>query len=92
MNNKRQKDFSKSGESFIQQQGNGQEGYPVWGHHYYNPQWVMYNPLTPALLYSNAVYFTVSTDGTYYFHEDYQGQFYSAPIEATAVSQNDKII
>ncbi|KXJ23468.1 hypothetical protein AC249_AIPGENE7240 [Exaiptasia diaphana] len=58
----------------------------VFGHHYYNPQWVMYDKQTPALLYNNAVHFTVSFDGTHYFHEQYQGQF-CAPPEATMVAQ-----
>ncbi|XP_028518389.1 uncharacterized protein LOC114576272 [Exaiptasia diaphana] len=62
----------------------------VFGHHYYNPQWVMYDKQTPALLYNNAVHFTVSFDGTHYFHEQYQGQFCAPPEATMVVSQQEE--
>lgn len=89
MENNAETDFPKEDESKLQVEENKEiqsVSYPaVCGHHYFNPQWVMYDQQTPALLYNNAVYFTVSFDGTHYFHEQYQGQF-CAPPEAAVVS------
>lgn len=87
-----EEDSKKMDETALSAQENTENTIPnsasipaVYGHHYYNPQWVMYDTQTPALLYNNAVHFTVSFDGTHYFHEQYQGQF-CAPPEATMVS------
>ncbi|XP_032240528.2 uncharacterized protein LOC116619656 [Nematostella vectensis] len=63
--------------------------FPFFGHHYFNPQFVSYEETgEPAVLYSNAVYFTVSRDGTHYFHQTYSGQFLTAqpPVVAPAVA------
>jgi hypothetical protein len=52
------------------------ESLPYCGHHYYNPQWIFQDEQTPALMYNDAVYFTVSEDGTHYYHQTFKGQFY----------------
>lgn len=57
------------------------------GHHYFNPQWVYQDQNTPALMYNDAVYFTVSDDGTHYFHQSFKGEFY--PVIPSMVSEKN---